>query len=197
MSSVEPIADRLAGVRAHVRQLYLRQGTASLLLWICAFLGATFAVDFCIPNLPRAVRLLFLCGGLGGLAYGYYRFLRYPLAARLSDDDLAAHLELQYPGLRDRLISTVQLLRRGADRQTSPEMVKALTVETVRAARELDFNAILLPERPRRLSVLAGIGVAALLVAAASCPQFAGIYLSRLCGSATPWPRKTQLSVQY
>ncbi|MBI3269878.1 MAG: hypothetical protein HYZ53_12705 [Planctomycetes bacterium] len=196
MASIDQIAQRLTDLRGAVRRLYLQHGVASLVLWASGFVAATFVVDFGIPNVPRAVRLLFLVLGLAGLGFAYLRYIRYPQRAALSDDDIAGRLEAQFPGLRDRLISTVQLLRMKNDRFSSPDMVKALAVETVRASRDLDFASILLPSVPRRLTYLAATGVVCLLVSGLCWSTYAGIYINRLFGGSMKWPQKTILLVE-
>ncbi len=193
------LSARLDAVRQRVRHLYLIHGVAQLAASFVVFVLATFLIDYSLPHLPPAVRITFLLVGLTGAAYGVWRFILYPLSIQITDDDIALCLERQYPKLRDRLISSIQLARgtREGDRFNSEELVQALIAETATLTDRLDFMAVVLPDVPNRRRRLAVFALAGLVLLGIVFPEYAGIYARRIVGMDVRWPRKTILVLEF
>lgn len=193
------LSTRLDAVRQRVRKLFIVHGIAQLGVCLVGFLIATFLIDYTIPAVPAGVRILFLFAGIGGLAYGIWRFVLYPLSVQITDDDIALCLERQYPKLRDRLISSIQLSRSSGTQSdfNSSELVQALIAETATLTDRLDFQAVVLPQVPQKRARVAAGALVGLLALGLLFPQIAGIYVQRLFGSDVRWPRKTILVVNY
>lgn len=78
------------------------------------------------------------------LALGLFAWLVLPpILRRLSDDRLALWIEDKHPRLKQRLISAVQLNRRGADRQgMSSELIAVLTREAEQETPRLELSRV-------------------------------------------------------
>jgi hypothetical protein len=130
------------------------------------------------------------------LYWGYRRVLR-PLFVRFADLDIAMRIEERWPGLNDRLASTIQFMKMDArdDRQGSPAMREATVRDTIEQASKIDFRQVIEP-RPviRAVAGAAGsIALAAALFSAA--PGSARIAMARLFDpfGGPAWPRQTHL----
>jgi len=205
-ATLESISSRLDGVRASIRRLYLLNGLATLVIAVCTFAVATFVLDYFLI-LPRGVRLTFLIAGLGGFGWLAARRIAYPLAVKISDDDLALFVERHYPHLNDRLISAIQLGRAPKDDPAveriagfnSPELVDALVADATTAAEQLDFRAVLLPDVVRRAAAGAAVllvVIGALALSSGAGRNLASIYVRRALGFDTRWPQRTYLVVR-
>ncbi len=142
----------------------------------------------------RAVLLALVCGG--ALWLGYERVLR-PLFVRFADLDIAMRIEERWPGLNDRLASTIQFLHLdpGDDRHGSKAMREATVREAVKEAETIDFRQVIEPKpviRALGAASAALVGAAALLLAA---PLSSRIAITRLFVpfGATAWPQQTHL----
>src|SRR5258706_576779 len=145
---LQAIGERLDRVRQAIRRLYVMDGSSRLVLVFAAFVAVTFLFDWTFI-LPSSIRVLFLLGGLSGLAWIAARRIVFPARVGISDDDLAIFVERHFPDLNDRLISALQLAREvGAPESerssgfNSPELVGALVDDAARAASSIDFDQV-------------------------------------------------------
>jgi len=192
------LVQRLEAVRARVRHLFVIHGAAQVAILAVVWVLATFLIDYSLPLLPAYVRLIFLASGFVGTGWAIWRWILYPLSVQITDDDIARCLEQQYPKLRDRLISSIQLARGGGSNEfNSAELVQALIAETATLTERLDFQAVVLPQAPRQRARMGFGAVGGLLLLGLFFPQYAGIYLKRIFGSDTRWPRKTILELTF
>ena len=67
-----------------------------------------------------------------------------PLVVRFADLDIALRIEERWPGLNDRLASTIQFLRLAADdeRYGSPALREATVRQTIEETRAIDFREV-------------------------------------------------------
>ncbi|MEJ7638393.1 MAG: DUF4175 family protein [Singulisphaera sp.] len=150
-------------------------------------------------HLDAAVRMALLLGliGLGG--WLAYRHVITPLVVRFRDLDIALRIERRWPGLNDRLASTVQFLRITDDdhRLGSPALREATVRQTMEETRSIDFREAI-DRRPafRVLGWASGSLVVGLLLVAAS-PQLSAIGVRRLFlpMGGDRWPQRTHLSL--
>ncbi|MBI2932558.1 MAG: hypothetical protein HYY16_12985 [Planctomycetes bacterium] len=196
---LETISVRLDSIRASIRRLFLLDGVARLLTLLGLFVIATFVLDYYFI-LPREVRLIFLIAGIAFFSWITLRRVVYPLAVRISDDDLALFVERHYPELNDRLISAIQLARHEneASEFNSPQLVQALIGDAADAASALDFNGVLVRSHVLKIAAWAA-GLTLLLGAAAGVTEktrtLAKIYVQRALGLSVRWPQRTYLKV--
>ncbi|MFA5793709.1 MAG: DUF4175 family protein [Candidatus Brocadiia bacterium] len=195
MEQINQLTGRLAGVRARIRMLFLADGLSRIVIYAAAFAALTFAIDWSMPELPPAVRLVFLGAGAVGLFWLAYRYVIYPLRTTISDDSLVIYLERKYPQLKERLLSALQLSISAPPTQ-SPELIQALVNEAFDSSREMNFNAIINSKHQKRLA-LSGIALAALCgLYIISYPGMAGIWLNRLFGGEARWPKRTNIAIE-
>ena len=148
-------------------------------------------------QLDSAIRAVVLASLAGAVVYlGYQRVLR-PLFVRFADLDIAMRIEERWPGLNDRLASTIQFVRLDArdDRHGSPALREATVRQAVEEASTINFREVIEP-KPVIRALAAAVGVvcaAGLLLVFA--PETSRIALSRLFVpfGSTNWPRQTHL----
>ncbi len=205
-ASLQSIESRLDTIRVAIKRLFLLDGVARLFVAVAVFVVATFVLDYTFI-LPRGVRLVFLFAGLASFAWLAARRIAYPMAVRISDDDLALFVERHYPDLNDRLISALQLARSPQAADTteriagfnSPELVEALINDASAAASALDFNGVIVRQHVMKIAMWAGVLALALGVAGsatATTRNLARIYGQRALGLNVKWPQRTNLEVK-
>ena len=71
-----------------------------------------------------------------------------PLFVRFADLDIAMRIEERWPGLNDRLASTIQFLHLDADddRYGSPALREATVRQAVEEASAIDFREVIEPK---------------------------------------------------
>ena len=108
---VEEISFRITQTRGLIRKWFLLDSIGRVLIGLAVCVVATYFIDRSVPDLPRGIRLLFFLSSLSIIGYLIYRHPVYSLKKPIHDDDIAACLERVYPQLKDRLISSLQLMR--------------------------------------------------------------------------------------
>jgi hypothetical protein len=195
METLERIAQRLGGLRHTIRTLFVIDWLGRTLLFVSVFAIALFLTDFLLL-LPLQLRVLTELAALSFAGYVAYTRLIRPLALPISDDDLALLVEREYPHLKDRLISAIQLGRAREENPkfNSPELIDKLVTETTAEAQGLEFNRIVTPRFVVRPLLIAGALMLLIAGSAVAYPDYAGIFLKRLVSDAK-WPAETDLEV--
>lgn len=100
---------------------------------------------FHLDAVIRAVLLGVVCGAVLWLAY--WRIVR-PLVVQFDDLDIALKIEERWPGLHDRLASTIQFLRMDAsdERVGSPALREATVRQAVQETSAIDFREVIEPK---------------------------------------------------
>ncbi len=93
-----------------------------------------------------------------------FKLVLRPLFVRFADLDIALRIEQRWPGLHDRLASTIQFLRLNpADaKHSSPALREATIRQAIEETRTIDFREAI-DHRPIRRA--AGLAVAAVVLA--------------------------------
>jgi hypothetical protein len=135
------LESRINTLRSQVRRLLALHGLSRVVGLIIPTVIVLGLADWLI-HLDSIVRLAALVG-LGVL--GAWLLLRYvltPLLVRFQDLDIALRIEERWPGLNDRLASTVQFLRmaKGDDRFGSPALREATVQQTLAETESIDFR---------------------------------------------------------
>ncbi len=194
---MQPVLVRLAEIRRRARNLFALYGIGMVMGAACLAAVLSFALDWTIRELPFPVRLVILALCVLVVGYVVVRYLAYPLRRPISDDDIAICIERNFPELKDKLISSVQLARGagGSIELNSPELVKRLIQETMAQVGGLRFHAVLVPAVPAR-AFAAGAALALLALAyALFYPQNVLTWLRRFYDPAARWPKQTSLLV--
>ena len=109
-----PLESRISALRGQVRRLLAVHGVAWLVLGLVSAVAVAAVLDWLIHLVPEVRLVLLIAVG----ATGTWLLLRYvitPLIVRFNDLDIALRIEDRWPGLNDRLASTIQFLRRPDD----------------------------------------------------------------------------------
>ncbi|MEA2632679.1 MAG: hypothetical protein QOE66_2898, partial [Chloroflexota bacterium] len=198
--SASRLEARIATLRNRVRRLLAVRGLSwvvGLLVPIVILLGmADWAV-----HLDAVVRVAALAALAGFAGYLSWRYVIKPLIVRFNDLDIALRIEERWPGLNDRLASTVQFLRLAEvgddDRFGSAALREATVRQTMEETETIDFRTVIEP-RPvfRALALAAGSLVVASAIIVAT-PELSKIAMRRLFLPFGPdrWPQQTHLTL--
>ncbi len=136
------LVEKFAAARRRVRLVILAKGWTLLLFALCMSVGASIVLDrlFFLESPYRLALFLACLVAVGGFLIG---FLVLPLLRRISARGIARSLEEKHPELGDLLLSTVELSEQLAngERYTSEQMIAAVSRETARRTRTIDFRS--------------------------------------------------------
>ncbi len=192
----QQLESRIKGLRNALRRLLALHGLSWVVGVVVPLLIVAGAVDweFHLDFVVRAALFVLVAGTAIWLVY---RGMIRPLIVRFDDLDIALKIEERWPGLNDRLASTIEFLRMDAGdvRGGSPALREATVRQAVAETSTINFRDVIEP-RPVIKAVLAGS--AALLAAgllAAAAPETARIAMTRLFLplGKTNWPQRTHL----
>jgi hypothetical protein len=158
------IRRRLARLRRREFLLRLTWGLARVLAVVLVLLALACLADWLIDRYQetpwQARAALLAVQALAAAGAGLF-FLALPLLGRPGNNELALLVESKVPELGHRLISAVQLNRRGARTQgMSPELIARVTAEAEQQAARLRFTRV---ADHRRLAWSAALAVPLLL----------------------------------
>ena len=112
--------------------------TIAVVLSLVMVLGL---IDYRLRLQDRGLRVICLLVVLAVVGWSCYRFLYLPLFVRLRDVDLALKLQRRFPGMEDRLVSSVEFLQQSEDDPTTGSaalrraVIAQTTVQNVRSVR--------------------------------------------------------------
>jgi hypothetical protein len=178
------LEDRLTALAARVRTHRIVRGASWLAV---ASLGSalvliTLDAAFALSIVARCLLQVAWLGSIGFLAW---RWVARPWREEISLPEVARHLERQFPGLGERLLTVVELRGSPGPEHGSPHLIGSLAHETEARTRSMDF-AEAAPSRPvTRLAGAVGFVVLTALVAAVVVPG-SGDRLRRV---GLPWHR--------
>ncbi|MGE0609953.1 MAG: hypothetical protein AB7O62_22880, partial [Pirellulales bacterium] len=197
---MHPLEQRLAAMRGRVHRLLTLHGASWTLAVLLSTALALGLADYLIRYQDRGLRLIATLALLLAGLWSAWRFLRPVLSARFRDLDLAMRIERRFPGLNDRLASTVQFLR---EPEHSPEagsvaLRRAVVMQTNAEVERLDLSSVI-DSRLARRAALAAIAVAAvalgLLAADPASARIAAVRLANPFGG-TQWPQRNHLRIE-
>ncbi len=196
--SAQRLESRIARLRGQVRRLLALYGIGWVVALLIPLIIVAGLADWAI-HLDLAVRLMVLALVVGVAVWMTLNYVITPLIVRFQDLDIALRIEERWPGLNDRLASTVQFLRMAADDESmgSSSMRAATVRQTLEETEFIDFRKVIEP-RPviRALSLASGSLLVALLFLA-SAPQLSTIAMRRLFipFGGDRWPQMTHLTL--
>src|SRR4051812_2258231 len=120
------LESRIAALRASVRRLLALHGLGWILGLVVPLVILAGLADW-LFHLDAAIRAAILVALIGTALWLFYGRVLRPLLVRFADLDIAMRIEERWPGLNDRLASTIQFLRidAGDDRYGSKSMREA------------------------------------------------------------------------
>ncbi len=190
------LESRIGALRASLRRLLALHGLSWVLgLTLPLLIVAGFA-DW-LFHLDSVIRAVILAGVIGTVLFLIHGRVLRPLFVRFADLDIAMRIEERWPGLNDRLASTIQFLRMdsGDDRYGSAELREATVRQAIEETSGIDFRQVIEP-RPvvRALGLAVGsLALAGMMVFAA--PESSRIAMRRLIlpFGGLEWPQRTHL----
>lgn len=192
------LESRLAALRGQVRRLLLAHGSSLVLAATAPLVLAAGLADWAF-HLDPVVRAALLATIAAVAAWIAWRRIVRPALTPFDDLDVAMRIEERWPGLEDRLASTVQFLRMKEDDPTSgsPALRRATIDRAMQEVEKLDFREAV-DRRP--IARAASLATAALLLAGSAVvvdPASAGIAARRLFNpfGAERWPQLTRLAL--
>lgn len=187
----------LSALARQARKLFLLEGLLGVALILVGLVAASFVLDYFLA-LPRAVRALFLiAGGVWVALRLWQRVIR--AAERAPDlEELASLVEREHPGLRQSLITAVQLTRRSHSgaRYLSPELIERVVRGVEARLDQVKFRRIFKLESLRRKGGALSLACILILVTAFVRADLAGVWFQRviLLGNQ-PWPKSVVLDL--
>ncbi len=192
------LESRISTLRARVRRLLALHGLSRVVACTVPLVVLACLADW-LAHFDAGVRLALLVALGGFTAWLAYRHVVLPLVVRFADLDIALRIEERWPGLNDRLASTIQFLklRNVDDRFGSPELREATVKQTLEEANSIDFRAVV---QPKPVYQALAIAAAALLFAGGFVlaePALSKLAARRLFlpFGGEQWPQMTHLAL--
>ncbi|WP_435016661.1 DUF4175 family protein [Tundrisphaera sp. TA3] len=195
-----PVESRIAALRGRVRRLLALHGLSWLVAGTLLAIVVACLADYLVHLAPE-IRLALLMGVIGLAGYLLVRRVLMPLIVRFRDLDIALRIEDRWPGLNDRLASTVQFLRAAESAPESEFGSRALrdatVAQTLEQIRDIDFRQAVDPRPARKAAAWALAALALVGMIALAEPRLARIGALRLFRPYGPdaWPRNTHLTI--
>jgi hypothetical protein len=192
-----PLESRIAALRGQVRRLIAAHGMAWLVLGVLAAIITAGFLDWLVHLVPE-VRLVLLGCVLAASVWLAIRYVFKPLIVQFNDLDIALKIEERWPGLNDRLASTIQFLSNPSDDALGSKAMRDHTVaQTIEETKTIDFREVI-DARPIRNALgwsASVVGAAVLLLV--MVPISSRLALQRLFVpyGAAEWPKLTHLTI--
>lgn len=189
----EILLEKISEVRSRGMTVSVGAGIGCVVVAVLGSLLLVMALDFWL-DLSLAVRAILLALILAGAAYLTWHGVIRKLQSPPSDDHVALWIESDQPGLRQRLISAVQLARDGGG--ASASMVAAMTAETEDLLAPADLTGVV---KSQPLYQWTGGAAAATVVLGLVLLVGGGssldLLLRALCVPGIEVPRKTRIEL--
>lgn len=192
------LISRIATLRGRVRRLLALHGLGWVVGLTVPLMILACLTDW-LAHLDAGVRLTFLLALTGSAGWLAYRHVVVPLIVRFGNLDIALRIEERWPGLNDRLASTVQFLEVADDddRFGSRALREATVRQTLAETESMDFREVV-ETRPTKKALALAAGALALasafLVAEPGLSRIAARRLFLPFGSDR-WPQMTHLTL--
>ena len=192
------LESRIKRLRNSLRRMLALHGLSWVFGLVVPLVIVAGMTDFLVhlDSVIRAALLAALAGA--GLWLGYRRVLR-PLFVRFADLDIALRIEERWPGLNDRLSSTIEFLHLDArdPRHGSPSLREATVRKAVEEASAIDFRKVIEPRPVIRALLAAASAFLVGLFLVLAAPGSARIAMARLFVpfGGTTWPQRTHLEL--
>ncbi len=177
----QELVRKFAAARRRVRKVIFAKGWTLVILAACVCFGVSILLDRLL-FLKSSYRLVLFAACVGAMASFIVGCLLVPLLRKISARRIARSVEDKHPELEDLLLSAVELTQQVArgETYTSKELIGAVSRETVRKTRKIDFRSVV-PFSALGKSLLITLGVVCVL--GAYCylrPMIAANVLRRL-----------------
>ncbi|HEY2881250.1 MAG TPA: hypothetical protein VGJ15_02425, partial [Pirellulales bacterium] len=192
------IEKQIAAVGSRVRRLLIVHAVCWIVAIALAAIALLIAADYVLRFEDRGIRVMSLLAVTGFAAWSICRFLLPVWQFQPSPVELARRVEHRFPGLSDRLASTVEFLQASeADPIAgSARLRRAVILETESDAADVDWSSVVDSRATRFAWLAATAAIAAAAAIAMFAPQEVAIGLSRLFNpfNNSAWPHVHELS---
>ena len=192
------LESRISSLRGQVRRLLVFHGLSWIVAAVVPLVILAGLADW-LFHLDVFVRLALLLLVAGTGLWVLLRLVIRPLVVRFADLDIAPKIEQRWPGLHDRLASTIQFLRLSpADEQFgSPALREATIKQAIEETRSIDFRQAIDHRPILQAAGLAAGAVALALLIGLAAPASSRIALRRLFvpWGQDRWPQQTHLAL--
>ncbi len=196
--SERALESRISALRGQVRRLLVFHGLSWVIAGVVPLVILAGLADW-LFHLDVFVRLALLIVVGSAALWVLYRLVLRPLVVRFADLDIALKIEQRWPGLNDRLASTIQFLRLNPsdERFGSPALREATIKQAIEETRSIDFREAIEYRPILRAAGLAAGAVALALLIGLAAPTSSRIALRRLFvpWGGDRWPQQTHLSL--
>ena len=195
-TTARQLESRIGALRGSLRRLLALHGMSWVVGVTLPLIVAAGFADW-LFHLDAVIRAVLLAAVIGTILFLVYLRVLRPLFVRFADLDIAMRIEERWPGLNDRLASTIQFLRldAGDDRYGSSALRDATVRQAIEETSGINFREVIEP-RPvvRALGLAAGALALAVLVVLAA-PVSSRIAMRRLIlpFGGLEWPQQTHL----
>ena len=192
------LESRISALRGQVRRLLVFHGLSWLIAGVVPLVLLAGLADW-LFHLDVFVRLALLLA-LGAVAlWVVFKLVLRPLIVRFADLDIALRIEQRWPGLHDRLASTIQFLRLNPsdDRYGSPALREATIKQAIEETRAIDFREAIDYRPIVRAGSLAAAAVSLALLFGLFDPASTRLAMRRLFvpWGGDRWPQQTHLAL--
>jgi hypothetical protein len=184
-SNLQELRQRVAEVRRVWKRTIFLTGCAVVLFSLIAILLGEIIIDLLMP-LPMIVRALFLAGVVASFGYLVYRFIIKPVRQKLTEQDVALHIEQHYTDLEDRLVSSLQFGDQEREDAIAAHLINKLVTDTAEKTQELNFKKTVSKKRLQDYWGIAFLAMALVLIGLFIFPGQLNQALSRIL---SPWEK--------
>lgn len=193
-----PVEQKLASLRRRLRLLLVAYAACFVTAVSVAAVGLVALCDWVFRFEDPGLRVIASLAVGGALAWAVVRFVFGVATARLGDVELAQRVERRFPGLNDRLASTVEFLkqRENEPHAGSAQLRRAVVTQTEVEVASLDVADVIDRWPVVRAALVAAAVVAVFGALALLDPSSTRIALTRIAqplGGAR-WPQQQHLA---
>ena len=139
-SRLKELRERVDKTRRLWRNVAILTGCAVVIFGLLGIILAEMLLDASL-SLPVIVREVLLVGIIGAFFYLSYRFIIKPLRKKLTERNIALHIEHQYPELEDRLVSSLQFGEQDEADPIAAHLINRLVTDTAERTKDINFTA--------------------------------------------------------
>lgn len=184
-NALNELRERVTKVRSVWKRTIFLTGCAVVLFSLIAILFSGIIIDLLMP-LPVIAREILLVGIIGAFGYLAYRFVLKPVRKKLTEHDVALHIEQHHPDLEDRLVSSMQFGDQEQADEISSFMINRLVSDTAARTQDIDFKKTISKKKLQDYWGIALIAVSITLLCVFLFPTQLHQAFSRIL---SPWER--------
>ena len=195
MANKNILLAKISAVRRKRRRVGVTSGLFRVIAAAVMLLILIFLLDWGF-NVSRIARLVILVAAFGILASVIWNSMVRRLQEYMDDDEIALMVEKHHPELEGRLISTIQLQRKGKEELggASEELIAALEDETLNYTGGFRFSEIITLRNMLRVFGVALLFLLIVVLFGIYAPETGKILLARLALADKSYPTKTKIN---